>query len=153
MSSTRQSYDDSSFTRYVNQSTKPGKEMLRTDGVHKLACYPDVSAGHPTNFVDFDADQVRVENALSNRTPQAQRGGTDTKKDTVIPPTCDKLVSHNTLLTHPKSAYRGLSTDEFNRNFLAVNPQTSFTDFVSYAGKNTRQIVVDHYNETRQLKK
>lgn len=151
MSSTRKAYDDTSFRNYVAQSTKPGKESIFETN-KGVTCYPDVSQGHPTNFIDYGAEQAQVENQLSNRrlSPNQPRAA-DPK--TPIPATCNKLTSQNTLLTHPKSTFRSMSMDDYYRDFPTIDPQLNVPDYVGSAGKNTRQIVIDQYKELTTDKK
>lgn len=154
MSSTRLSYDDSVYKSYTRQSTGTNIYTMNKSYVEKLNCFPDVMSGHPKNFISFDENQVGIENNLTNRSvPKTKYNENDNigTNDliTSIPSFCSDLFSRNSLLTNPKSEFRSLSTESFNRNYLNMNPQDNVSDYVQMFGKNSRKIVLDSFNDKK----
>jgi len=156
MSSTRLPYDDGMYSNYVKQSTGGHNYMLDPAYNEDLKCYPDGVVGHPSNFVSYDSNQADIENELSNRNVKNEKYRTTlhenvTKTKDLPPKTCTNLYSHNTLLTNPKSTYRSLSTEKFHFDYLNMDPQNHYTDFITNRGKNTREIAINNFEKNKPL--
>lgn len=160
---TRLLYDEDVSDEQKYMSMAPG-QYVTTKKKPGLQCFP-IGTGPPANFFDFDKDLVDVENKLSNRNKQSSKYSSninDTKSmlDTVVnidipsnsTQSCQALLSSNTLLMNPKSDYRNLSTGSYNFNYLPKDPQENYPDYRSSFGENTRQFVIDTYNNSKQKK-
>jgi len=153
MSSTRLPYDDKTYSSYVNQSTQ--NSQIRTDIINNmpLQCYPSVSIGHPSNCTPLNTI-IEVENDLSNRDRKKEKylennQNFQTTTPNNIPDTCGNYQS-NSLLTHPKSNYRGLSTEEYNYDFPQIPPQNHYTNFQNNIGINSRKLSIDIYEKLKK---
>ena len=155
MSSTRLPYDDSVYSSYIKQSTGNTHYRISETFTRDLSCYPDVSRGHPSNFINHDKEQVEIENKLSNRDTPVQKyyehqSSVDSKpvvSGTNVPNMCEGFISSNSLLTHPKSEYRDLSTENYNKTYLERNPQDVVPDYISHFGNNSRKIAIDNFKK------
>jgi len=150
MSSTRLPYDENTYSSYVQQSVKNGD--LKTNIINNmpLKCYPNVSIGHPSNCTPLN-DIVAVENDLSNRDRKKKKyleniNNFETNLKNSIPDNCNNYQS-NSLLTHPKSNYRDLSTEQFNYDFPPIPPQNHYTNFQNNIGINSRKLTIDIYEK------
>lgn len=163
MSSTRLPYDDGMYSNYVKQSTGGHNYMLNPSYNEQIKCYPDGVVGHPSNFVLYDSNQADIENELSNRTIKNEKYRSNGHKSPIGTSTssvvknlpserCTNLYSHNTLLTNPKSNYRNLSLEKFHFDYLNMNPQNHYTDFVTNRGKNTREIAISNFEKKYRFK-
>jgi len=153
MSSTRLPYDENIYSSYVDQSIK--NVDFRTNAVNNmpLQCYPNVSVGHPGNCTPLNTI-VEVENDLSNRDRKKEKyleniKNFETKLKTDIPNTCNNYQS-NSLLTHPKSDFRGLSTEEYSYDFPQIPPQNHYTNFQNNIGINSRKLTIDIYEKLKK---
>lgn len=166
MSSNRLSYDKSAYESDVRQSTGSlGYAINPVYSSNCAACFPDIPTGAPNNYTPLNEPKVDVENSLTNRTWKRDRhqpaGATQdqfyalvSKYEQAESLSACPMGTQETrysLLSDPKSRYRGLSTDHLVFHTLPIEAQT-YVPTVGDQGINSRQVAIDSYKKIMDTK-
>ena len=147
MSNTRLPYDTEAYESKVKMSTHPNEKKMKKP--EDLYCLPNIK-GNPGNCLPFDTKQVHIESFLTNRTSPLQKyDNASTCTDNVCVDQTEKIAkldnctdfeNTNSLVSHPRSDYRELSTSHILFATHSVNDINRVDDRLSI---DSRRIVSD----------
>lgn len=159
MSSNRLSYDPSAYESEIKRSTGPLDYAISPYFASNCnRCLPDVTTSHPRNNTPNTTSKIDVENSLTSRTwkrDRRQPGGMRQDdfeqlairyEDNIESCPVNSQETTHSLLTDPKSRYRGLSTEHLVFSALPIDPQT-YIPVVGDQGINSRKVAIDSYRK------
>lgn len=149
MSNTRLPYDTKAYESKVKMSTHPNEKKMQRQEAEDLYCLPNVK-GNPGNCLPFDSKQVHIESFLMNRTNPLQKyDNASTCNDNICVnqnekiaklDNCTDFENCNSLVSHPRSDYRELSTSHILFATQSVNDINRVDDRMSV---DSRRMVSD----------
>jgi len=163
-SSNRLSYDKLAYDSSIIKSTDPMGYMLSNfAGNNCDKCYPDASVNYPFDYTNVSEPLIDLENNLSNRDWKKDKREMQTLskdtfykkveqyKNTFLVKDCDNtLVSHNSLLTNPKSQTRAVSTQHLV--FTPVQTSVEFAPIWNNPGfMSSRDVAIDLYRQKMKI--
>lgn len=160
MSSNRLSYDKTAYASDVQRSIDPLQYAINPFFASNCdKCYPEVATSYPNNYSPISDPRIEVENSLSNRKWKADRrqpGGMNSDDfyelsnkyatQEALASCADNQETRYSLLSDPKSRYRGLSTEHLVFGALPIDPQ-GYVPLIGNPGLNSRQIAIDSYRK------
>jgi len=142
MSFSRIQYDTPEYQSKILQTTQPFNYSINVNQTNSSnSCNPDVTLNYPERYAYTSSDkniysQIEIDNYLSTRadkrshksllTPEKsfQEESSRLLSNRVFEDdSCDNLTSNHTLLSNPKSYYRGLTTQHLVFLNLERDPQ------------------------------
>lgn len=169
MSSSRLSYDPSAYQSEVTQSTNP--LMYSTDPVYTGncdKCFPEVGASYPSNYRLTGENRLDIENTLSQRKRKLdkhqmngeawddfQELAIKYEKDEVLTDCPTGSESQYSLLSDPRSNYRGLRTDQivFSTVDSYIQDGTHVPMLRNPGAVSSRDVAIDQYRKIVDSKK
>jgi hypothetical protein len=162
MSSSRLSYDVTSYDASIKKSTDPLAYHLAGFGNKNCgSCFPDASIMYPKEYNDASnptESVIEVENVLSNRDWKNDKKQFGSHQDTFQAlarekkfglPGCSTpaMRSSNSLLTNPRSSYRELSTEHLVFIGNPIYPQDYIPNARVPGSVSSRDVAVDLYRK------
>jgi hypothetical protein len=163
-SSNRLSYDQSAYNASIGKSTDPMGYMLSNYASNNCdKCYPEVSINFPLDYNNVSESLIDVENTLSTRDWKKDKREMQTiskdhfyqkvekyKNSFLVKDCNDTLISHNSLLTNPKSQTRAFSTQHLV--FTPVQTSEEITPIWNNPGfVSSRDVAIDLYRKKMNI--